>query len=391
MAASELIWPLFELLEAAAERSEVFGAETLQQPDCSITCQTLSEGMSAGVTLVRVQCGNCQISLLPVRGMGIWKASCGDLELGWQSPVRGPVHPMFVPIAEANGLGWLDGFDELVCRCGLHSNGTPDFDQRGILLHPLHGRIANLPARNVVIESVPERGELRISGDVYESRSHFHSLRLRSTLIMRCDEDAFHIVDEVTNLSACPTGIELLYHINLGEPVLGEGSRFIAPLRNVVPRDPRAAEDVKTWDRYLGPTVGYAEQVYFCDLLADAEGYTSALFAAPDGDRGMSLRFKTQQLPYFTLWKKTAAIADGYVTGLEPATNFPNARSFEEECGRLKRLAGGETATFEIDFNIHRGRTAVESAKNSIATLQKDVRPKIADQPQPDWCSAPPF
>ena len=50
------------------------------------------------------------------------------MELGWKSPVHGPVHPNFVPLNEPSGLGWLDGFDELFVRCGLESNGAPDFD-----------------------------------------------------------------------------------------------------------------------------------------------------------------------------------------------------------------------------------------------------------------------
>ena len=69
--------------------------------------------------------------MLPDRGLGIWKIMAGGVELGWQSPVHGPVHPRFVPLAEPSGLGWLDGFDELVARCGLVSNGAPDFDAAG--------------------------------------------------------------------------------------------------------------------------------------------------------------------------------------------------------------------------------------------------------------------
>ena len=62
---------------------------------------------------------------------------------------RCPVNPAFVPLMEPAGLGWLDGFNELLCRCGLESNGPPEFDEAGRLLRPLHGRIANTPAHRV--------------------------------------------------------------------------------------------------------------------------------------------------------------------------------------------------------------------------------------------------
>ena len=51
----------------------------------------------------------------------------------------------------------------------------------------------------------------------------------------------------------------------------------------------------------------------------------------------------TRPLPCFTVWKNTAAVEDGYVTGLEPAINFPNFKSFERQQGRVKVLpAGGQ-------------------------------------------------
>ena len=93
-----------------------------------ITKRTLRGGLSSGVDVVEVDNGRLKVAILPTRGMGIWKAWMDGFELGWKSPVRGPVHPAFVPIGEPSGLGWLSGFDELMCRCGLHSNGAPDFD-----------------------------------------------------------------------------------------------------------------------------------------------------------------------------------------------------------------------------------------------------------------------
>ena len=48
--------------------------------------------------------------------------------IGWKSPIAGPVHPSLVSLGEPSGLGWLDGFDEFIVRCGLESNGAPDFD-----------------------------------------------------------------------------------------------------------------------------------------------------------------------------------------------------------------------------------------------------------------------
>lgn len=85
--------------------------------------QTLRGGLRDGVDAVELQAGPCRVTVLPTRGMGLWRAWRDDLAVGWQSPIRGPVHPRYVPLADPSGLGWLDGFDELLVRCGLESNG----------------------------------------------------------------------------------------------------------------------------------------------------------------------------------------------------------------------------------------------------------------------------
>jgi hypothetical protein len=103
----------------------------------AVRSRRLSGGRRDGVLLVELVAGSTKVFVLPDRGLGIWKVMAGDCELGWQSPVHGPVNPRFVPLAEPGGLGWLDGFDELVARCGLVSNGAPDFDTAGRLRHSL--------------------------------------------------------------------------------------------------------------------------------------------------------------------------------------------------------------------------------------------------------------
>ncbi len=96
--------------------------------------------------------------------MGLWKARLGELQLGWRSPVHGPVHPALVNLADEGGLGWLRGFDELLCRCGLESNGAPEYHANGTLRYGLHGRIANTPAHKVQVTVDGDTGEIAVVG-----------------------------------------------------------------------------------------------------------------------------------------------------------------------------------------------------------------------------------
>ncbi len=150
-------------------------------PQWRVRLKSNSSGRSQGVHLVELDNGHMTIDVLPTRGMGIWRVRRGEKVLGWRSPVRGPVHPAFVPLFDPSGLGWLEGFDELLCRCGLESNGAPDFDASGKLRYPLHGRIANLPAHRVELEVDETAGQISLRGIIDETRFHFQSLRLTTT------------------------------------------------------------------------------------------------------------------------------------------------------------------------------------------------------------------
>ncbi len=350
----------------------------------AVRSRQLSGGRREGVVLVELVAGNTKVFVLPDRGLGIWKLIAGGTELGWQSPVAGPVHPAFVPLAEPSGLGWLDGFDELVARCGLVSNGAPDFDASGRLAHGLHGRIANLPAHELAVTLDEEAGTLTLEGAVDETRFLIHSLRLQTRLVIHADRPRIAWTDTVTNLSERPTTMQLLYHVNLGPPLLGAGAEVVAAIDELAPRDATAAADVPTWNRYDAPRAGRGEDVHFARIRPNTDGIASALLVAPDGSRAAGLSWRADTLPCFALWKNQGALADGYVTGLEPATNFPNPRSFEERQGRVVPLAPGQSVRFELALE-HLTGERLAASRAAIASLASGPPPQIHAQPRQGW------
>ena len=341
-------------------------------------------GLSQGVTTVELDNGPLRVTVVPTRGMGLWRLECNGQNLGWQSPVRGPVHPALVPLVEPSGLGWLDGFDEFMVRCGLESNGAPEFDDDGRLAYPLHGRIANRPAYHVELQAAD--GALRLVGKVEETRFHFLKLRLTSTLTIRPGATGIELSDTVENLSASPAETQMLYHVNFGPPLLDAGAQVVLPAAAVVPRNAHAAADVATWNSYAAPQAGYEEQVYFCQLRGDDQGRSRALLKNAHGTLGASLRFDIAELPCFTIWKNTTALEDGCVTGLEPGTNFPNPRGFEGEKGRVRKLAPHASVSYQLGIDCHPNESSVRAAEQQIAALQGEP-PTIASAPLPDWCA----
>ena len=74
-----------------------------------------------------------------------------------------------------------------------------------------------------------------------------------------------------------------------------------------------------------------------------ADGTTLAMLRNAAGDKGTIVRWNKNQLPCFSQWKHTTGLNEGYVTGLEPATNYPNQKVFERERGRVVTLQAGQT------------------------------------------------
>ena len=354
----------------------------------SVTKRVLSAGVRRGVEVIEVNNGRLRFTVVPTRGMGLWRASLGELQLGWKSPVKGPVHPSMVRLNDPSGIGWLDGFDELLVRCGLESNGAPEFNEQGTLVYGLHGKIANMPAHRVDVAIDGDSGEISVHGVVDEARLFGNNLRLESTVTTRVHSSSLTVTDVVSNLSAEEADLELLYHVNFGLPLLEPGAKAVLPIRRIAPRDVVAKGDLAHWDTYGPPTPGLAEACFFFQLCADGQGETEAVLHNEAGSQGVAVRHNTKQLPYFILWKNTQAEQDGYVTGLEPAMNFPNRKSFEKQHGRVATLKPGEQRTFQVTVEGLPDRDAVAAAAARVAKLQEGVTPEVVDRPDPQWSAS---
>jgi hypothetical protein len=352
----------------------------------SVRMYTCHGGRSEGVQVVEIDNGAMTIDVLPTRGMGIWRVRRGDRTLGWQAPARMPVHPAFVPLFDPSGLGWLEGFNELLCRCGLESNGGADFDKSGRLLYPLHGRIANLPAQHLELIADDEAGQLTLRGVVDETRFHFQSLRLTSTLTTILGSNEFSWTDEVENIGGREATMQMLYHFNIGQPLLKPGARIHAPIATVAPLTKVAADEgIDTWNIMPPPRPGSPEQVYLAELAANDEDNTQVLLTGLTSDEAVSLRFNKRTLPCFTLWRNTPTETDGYVVGLEPGTNYPNPRTFEKQQGRVVPLEPGKKWGSTVTVAWHTDRRSIDRASDSIRAIQGDRQPELLAQPRQGW------
>jgi hypothetical protein len=356
----------------------------------SIRKITLHGGKQEGVDMVIVDNGKLLIRIIPTRGMGILSVQSGDVRLGWDSPVKEVVNPQHINLQSRGGLGWLDGFNEWLVRCGLESNGHPGTDkfinnvgEEATMDLTLHGKIANIPASEVevVIDEVPPY-RLRVRGHVNERMFYGPKLELVTEISTEPGSTSFRIEDVVTNRGAQEQEFELLYHTNYGRPLLEEGSTFLAPVSRVTPFNDHAAQDIAQYREYAAPKLGFVEQVYCLRPIAGPDGRTLIALQNKARDRAVSLAFSVNDLPFVTLWKNTNAEAEGYVTGLEPGTNFPANRRIERAHGRVPKLAAGASHAATIDFTIHTTSDETKHVAEQIAALQGGVSPVIDQVPE---------
>jgi len=349
-----------------------------------ISKRTLQGGKRHGVDLIELDNGALQLSILPTRGMSIWRGKYKDIRLGWDSPIHGPVHPQWVRLEERGGLGFLDGFDEWICRCGLAYNGPPGND--GGKNITLHGRIANTPAHfvGVRVQQTPPY-TIEIVARLQESSMFGDHLHMTTVLSTTPGSNHFTIHDLVENRSSKTAEIQMLYHCNFGQPLLGPGSKIKMPAIKIAPRDARAAEGITDHETYAGPKSGYSEVVNYYQPRADEAGNTLAVLHNAAGNKACALRYNVKSLPWFIVWKNTADEKDGYVTGLEPATGFPNFKAVEREHNRVVQLASGASWDAKLTFQIEEGQAEVNQLLSEVAALQGTDEPMLVRQPDPSW------
>ena len=308
------------------------------------------DGPARGVRALRFRAGCLSFDVLADRGMDIGAFEYRGVPLAWLSHA-GVVSPAFY---EPAGEGWLRSFGGgLLVTCGLTNVGPPG--RRGGEALGLHGRLSNTPASNVSHE-VRQEGEgvvLQARGEVREASVFGPNLVLRRSISVRLGEASVQIEDVVENEGHDPTPLMLLYHLNLGWPLLDEAARLIGPGRRdeaPEPRDEEAGSGLDGWNRFAAPQPGFRERVFYHSPHADAGGWAEARLEnpAPEGGLALSVRFRPEELPEFVQWTMTGE--GTYVVGLEPATCRVGGAAAEEAAGRVIRLNPGESRRFGLEI-----------------------------------------
>jgi len=361
--------------------SQQLGVKT-EQP-FSVTLRTLHGGRQEGVSIVDIDNGAMKLSVVPTRGMNVLQASVGKVRMGWDSPVKEVVNPAFIELNGRGGLGWLEGFNELVTRCGYEWVGHPGMDNGELLT--LHGRAANIPANKVTLH-IDEKPPYAISlrGELKEQAFKKVDFSVAAELVTEPGSVSFALNDTLTNNGDYPKEYQALYHSNFSTPFLEEGAKFAAAVKQVSPFNDKAKADLADWQTYRGPTRDYDETVYNVVPYADAQGDTLMVLHNKAGSLGVAVGFNTRQLPVFSLWKNTDTQGQGYVTGLEPGTSFSYNRRYQRPLGLVPTIEAGQSKQFQIHYSLLADKAAVDKSLAEISQIQNGRQTEVRPTPLVD-------
>ena len=308
---------------------------------CGVEEHRLVGGKGDGMRLLEINNGKgLFLTVLPDRAADISRLRFKGINMSYFSPC-GYVAPAFY---ESTGANWLKSFTAgFLTTCGLQAVGSPCVDEGEEL--PLHGSIANTPAEHIYWEENEEN--IFIHALIKDEVIFGRKLVLKRTLEISKEKNQFLIHDEIENTGDRVEPLEILYHMNMGYPLLDEDSIVEIPAKSVIARDAHAAEDIANWMHMEKPQAGYQEKCYYHGF--DAEEGRASIYQ-PKLKTGLEITFDANDLDAFVEWKMMGG--RDYVLGLECGNCYPDGRDVMRKMGMLKFLQPGEKKEYHVKVRL---------------------------------------
>lgn len=308
---------------------------------CGVEEVRLIGGKGDGMRLLQLRnAAGLEMTVCADRCADIYRLNFKGDNMGYFSP-NGYVAPAYY---DEPGAGFLKSFTAgFLTTCGLSAVGSPCTDGGEEL--PLHGTIGNTPCERIWWDE--DEKNLYIHAHINDGGIFTRKLYLKRTISVSKTESTFTIHDTVENQGDAKCPVMILYHMNMGYPLLSENAVVQIPSVSVKPRNDHAAKDQDMWNKMLPPTAGFEEQCYFHRF--EKEGKASIY--NPDISKGLTISFDANELDHFTQWKMMGY--RDYVLGLEPGNCHPDGRDVMRKEGKLKFLQPGERISYEVTVNLY--------------------------------------
>lgn len=305
-----------------------------------------AEGKAKGVEAVDINNGNGLLfTVLLDRNMDIASASYRGVNLSYITKNQ-IVAPWYY---DKDDDEWFRSFiGGLLTTCGISHAGAPCIDNGKYL--GLHGRISNSPVDNISCRSFWEDEDyiIELSGSSYETKFFGENLVLHRNIRVVAGENKIILEDVIENQGFERSPIMMIYHFNLGFPIVNDGSKIDINSCNSYPTTEESKKRIDEQFIVTKPEHGIIENVYFHEFFKD-DKMGKATIINKEG-LGIYIEFDLKELPYLNLWKM---LGEGeYVVGLEPSNCMTLGRDKERKRGKLTYIEPGEKKVFKIEIGI---------------------------------------
>ncbi|KIT14952.1 DUF4432 family protein [Jannaschia aquimarina] len=331
-----------------------------QSQSFGIRLVTLEDGPGRGVRLLQgwTEAG-LSFEIVVDRGFDIGDARLGARALAFHGPggIRAP------GLYDPHGTeAWLRGFTGgLLMTGGLdHVGGGAEDDAsrfaypgRDRETFPLHGRLTGEPATLRAYGA--EDGRLWAEAEV--DQAMLYGERLRLIRRIEAEDTTITVTDQVTNLGRATNPVPMLYHCNLGWPLLAPGGRLHLEAEEV-----RACGEFDTegWNRVPEPRDGFVEEVLEIRPKIRS-GRAESLLVNADRDLALRQSWDAREMPWLYLWRQFAPCT--FVMGVEPSNVPALSRADLSERDLMPTLEPGQSRTTSLSLTAFGGARAREAAE----------------------------
>ena len=261
----------------------------------SLRRYTLTEGAEKGLEVIDCDNGRLRFLLNVSKALDVMQMYDRGVNLSFLSKNG----------FTARELPFLRRFEGgMLYTCGLDAIGGMDG-------HELHGNLHSTPAR--VLRATCDEEGITVEAEVALTSLFGENLVLNRRFFSPIGENTLYLEDTLVNRGYREEDYCLLYHVNLGYPLLDTGTRILADVAECRPRTPWSAACASEAFTVTEPVPCQEENCYFLRLEEPIVTVANERMG-----RAFTLVYEPTALPCFTLWKSMAS--GDYAVGLEPCT-----------------------------------------------------------------------
>jgi hypothetical protein len=332
---------------------------------CLIKSYEFNDGFSRGIRAIDMKSpAGLDFTILVDRCMDISYLAYKSIPISWRTFIP-ESHPSYF---DSKWNEWLRNFSGgLFITGGFTKFGLPCIDEDKE--YNLHGRASNLPGFNTSYDIFWEDGtyKLQFKGKTRQFKFYEENLEFRRKITTFIDKPKIVIEDNVKNYTGKKVPVMILYHVNIGYPVLDRHANLIESKAKVTAWDEYSEKKLKDFNKFGEPSLDSIDEAYYHDIEEDKEGFANVAIVneAFDNNKGIGvwLRFKKDTLPCFTEWKYLNIDGD-YVCGIEPGNHYVSSIKKAKDENTLKFLEPYEEKDYRIELSILPSNKEIEKFRS---------------------------